>query len=82
MLCHPPDDELIGDLTAPKWRPVAGGPKASAKIRIESKEDIRKRLGRSTDAGDAVVQACSLPLLDRRAPYVLLEIDQRQSDWR
>ena len=63
-------------------QPVAGGPKASAKIRIESKEDIRKRLGRSTDAGDAVVQACSLPLLDRRAPYVLLEIDQRQSDWR
>jgi hypothetical protein len=24
---------------------------------VESKEDIRKRLGRSTDSGDAVVQA-------------------------
>lgn len=48
----PPDDELIGDLTAPRWRPVSGG-----KIKVESKDDIKKRLGRSTDCGDAVVQA-------------------------
>lgn len=48
----PPDDLLIGDLTTPKWRMMSGG-----KIQIESKDDIRKRLGRSTDDGDAVVQA-------------------------
>jgi hypothetical protein len=48
----PPDDELVGDLTAPRWREMSGG-----KIQVESKVDIRKRLGRSTDAGDAVVQA-------------------------
>lgn len=48
----PPDDELIGDLTAPHWREMSGG-----KIQVESKDDIRRRLGRSTDAGDAVVQA-------------------------
>ena len=48
----PPDDELIGDLTAPRSRPVSGG-----KIMVESKGDIRVRLGRSTDAGDAVVMA-------------------------
>lgn len=48
----PPDDLLIGDLCAPKWRQVAGG-----RILIESKDEIRKRLGRSTDTGDAVVQS-------------------------
>ena len=48
----PADDFLVGDLTAPKWREAAGG-----KIQVESKEDIRKRLGRSTDTGDAVVMA-------------------------
>jgi len=48
----PPDDKLIGDLTAPKWRVSSGG-----KIQIESKDDIKKRLGRSTDDGDAVVMA-------------------------
>lgn len=49
----PDDDVLVGDLTSPKWRVMAGG-----RIQVESKDDIRKRIGRSTDAGDAVVQAC------------------------
>jgi len=48
----PPDDKLIGDLTAPKWRVMSGG-----KIQVESKEDIKKRLKRSTDDGDAVVMS-------------------------
>lgn len=48
----PPDDKLTGDLTTPKWTVQSGG-----KIKIESKDEIRKRLGRSTDDGDAVVQA-------------------------
>jgi len=48
----PVDDELLGDLTAPKWKILSGG-----KIQVESKDDIRKRIGRSTDAGDATVQA-------------------------
>jgi len=48
----PPDDTLTGDLTAPHWHVQSGG-----KILIESKDDIRGRIGRSTDAGDAVVQA-------------------------
>lgn len=46
----PPDDRLIGDLTTPKWKLMSGG-----RIQIESKDDIRKRLGRSPDDGDAVV---------------------------
>jgi hypothetical protein len=48
----PPDDMLTGDLTAPHWRVMSGG-----KIQVESKETIKDRLGRSTDDGDAVVQA-------------------------
>lgn len=44
----PPDDILTGDLTAPHWNPTSTG-----KIKVESKDEIRKRLGRSTDAADA-----------------------------
>lgn len=54
FLALPPNDELTGDLTAPRWRAMSDG-----RIRIESKDDLRKaaRLGRSTDYGDAVIMA-------------------------
>lgn len=52
MLALPPDDLLTGDLAAPRWRISSGG-----KVVVESKDDLRKRIGRSTDAGDAVVMA-------------------------
>lgn len=58
----PPDDMLTGDLTAPKWRPMSGG-----RIQIESKESIKKRIGRSTDDGDAVVQAFMPPIEEEPA---------------
>lgn len=48
----PPDDLLLGDLTAPHWRVASGG-----RIQVESKDDVKKRIGRSTDDGDAVVMA-------------------------
>lgn len=51
-LALPPDDDLTADLTAPKWEERAG-----AVIKVEKKDDIKKRLGRSTDFGDAVVQS-------------------------
>jgi len=47
----PPCDVLTGDLTAPK----RGRMTSSGKLRVESKDDIRKRLGRSTDDGDTCV---------------------------
>jgi hypothetical protein len=53
-LALPPDDRLTGDLLAPKYREVSG-----ARIQVESKDDIRKRINRSTDDGDAVVMAYS-----------------------
>lgn len=55
----PPDDELTGELTTPKKRITSG-----AKIQVESKDDIKKRLkGRSTDSADAVIQGVVGPEL-------------------
>jgi len=45
----PPDPVLAADLAAPRWRLGLRG------IEIESKDDIRDRIGRSPDRGDAVV---------------------------
>lgn len=47
----PNDQELLADLTAPTFGLSKSG------IQIESKDDIRKRLGRSTDKADAVIMA-------------------------
>jgi hypothetical protein len=47
----PDDPKLIADLTAPTFIPTPNG------IKVEKKEDVCERLGRSTDHGDAVVMA-------------------------
>lgn len=49
-LALPPDDDLTGDLTAPRWTMTSGG-----KIKVEPKEKVKERLGRSPDSGDATV---------------------------
>lgn len=51
-LALPPNDVLLGELTAPKWWLTPSG-----RIQVESKDDVRKRLGRSTDHADAVGQS-------------------------
>jgi hypothetical protein len=48
----PPDDEMIGDLTAPTWKQTSSG-----KIQIEAKDEIKARLKRSPDRGDSVVMS-------------------------
>ncbi len=52
----PPDTELKADLCAPRWMMRVSG------IQIEDKDEIVKRIGRSPDAGDAVVLAAMPPL--------------------
>jgi hypothetical protein len=47
----PPDTELRNDLRAAKFSIVGG------KIKVENKDDIRERIGRSPDKGDAVLLA-------------------------
>lgn len=44
--------ELLGDLTAPHWKIDS-----NSRILIEAKVEIKKRIGRSTDTGDAVVMS-------------------------
>lgn len=51
-----PDNELLADLTSARYKVGPSG------IQIESKEDIKKRIRRSTDCGDAFV----LSLLEGR----------------
>ncbi len=51
-ICLPPDEKLAEDLSAPRWEHVTGG-----KVVIEDKKALRKRIGRSTDLGDAVILA-------------------------
>lgn len=47
----PDDRELLADLTAPTYEPIPGG------IKLEAKDKLVKRIGRSPDRGDAVVMA-------------------------
>lgn len=47
----PPDKQLLRDLTAPLWKPQGG------KVKVESRDDIIKRIGRSPDWGSAIVLA-------------------------
>ncbi len=53
MLALPPDASVKADLAAPRWELTARG------IKIEDKNQIRKRLGRSPDEGDAIVMCLS-----------------------
>jgi hypothetical protein len=63
----PPDDYLVGDLTAPRWHQRTVG------VQIESKDAIRRRLGRSTDVGDAIVHAFYY-LIDRASKWWIYDI--------
>lgn len=51
QIALPPDPKLKADLCTPMWKLTTSG------IQVESKEDIKKRLGRSTDRGDAYIMA-------------------------
>jgi hypothetical protein len=50
-LALPPDAGLLADLCAPRYKKAARG------VQVESKEEIKKRIGRSPDKGDSAVYA-------------------------
>lgn len=54
VIALPPDPELRSDLASPRWELTTRG------VKIESKDDIKKRLGRSPDKGDAVTMCLSM----------------------
>ena len=47
------DDDAIGELTTPRYEIVD----SSGKIKIEKKDEVRERLGRSPDIADALLLA-------------------------
>ncbi len=53
VIALPPGAEVRADLAAPHWKLTVRG------ILIESKDDIRKRIGRSPGKGDAMVMVIS-----------------------
>lgn len=61
-ICLPPDPELLADLCAPTWS------LSSSAIRVEGREDIVKRIGRSPDLGSAYI----LGLMDTPKRAVML----------
>lgn len=67
----PPDEKLRAQLTAPLWKPVGDV------IQIEGKDDIRKRLGTSTDRADAVIMAWF-----HRKRSILRKVSQNQNTRR
>lgn len=52
IVALPDLENLRTDLTVPKWKVTSGG-----KIQVEPKDEVKKRLGRSPDHGDAVVMS-------------------------
>lgn len=81
----PPDDMLLGDLCAPRWRRVQ-----AEKVEVEPKDSpskdealslmrwgtVNQRLGRSPDRGDAVVQAFALDVLFPNSGAPAVEISE------
>lgn len=61
IICLPPDPILVADLCAPRYDVV--NHKGKSCIRVETKEDVKDRLGRSPDRGDAVTMAWSIGLI-------------------
>lgn len=59
----PPDPQLRADLCAPKWELTQAG------IKVERKDEIIKRIGRSPDRGDAVVLANIATVKDEALPW-------------
>jgi hypothetical protein len=70
----PPDPELLGELAAARWGVATDG-----SIKIEDKEKIRDRIGRSPNKADAVIMCLSegnkeaIKRLQARAPKVILQ---------
>ena len=62
-ICLPPDGQLLADLCAPRYKIGEGNV-----IQVENKEELKKRIGRSPDKGDAVVYASIDTPVDIRAP--------------
>lgn len=64
QIALPPDPELLADLTIVRWELTPQG------IKIRSKDEIKKDLGRSPDRGDAVTLAMIETLKEDMDPLI------------
>jgi len=62
----PPGNEIVADLCAARWSLTAAG------IQIEKKEDIKDRIGRSPDKGEAILFA-NMPKPKGKVPGILAQ---------
>lgn len=58
-LALPPGNEIVADLCAARYRMLAGGV-----VQIEEKDEIKKRIGRSPDVGEAIMLSLLPPMPD------------------
>lgn len=74
----PPDQELLGDLCAMRYKPVTMG--RNVAILMRDKDEIRDELGRSPDKGDALAMTFidGLPAAAGRQTYT----EAPEPDWR
>lgn len=59
-ICLPKDNALKAELCAARWSlvpPTAGNSSLKGRIKVESKDDIKKRIGKSPDKADAICYA-------------------------
>lgn len=88
LIALPPDEmlpvlpgedapSLTGELISPRWEVVGGG-----RIKVESKDEIRKRIKRSTDLADPIIQALFLELLQAPTQGMPFDLGTSASKWR
>lgn len=73
QIALPDDDDLVAELAAPRYNIYANG-----RLKVEAKDEIRKRLGRSTDSADAVIQAFWVDGPAAGGEFIPYEQDQRR----
>lgn len=71
------DDRFTLELCAPEY----SMDNASNKIKLESKEDIRERIGVSPDIGDALALTFAFPVATRMEVGPLARTHKAESDW-
>lgn len=82
-LALPPGNEVVADLCAAKYKWLAGGV-----VQIEEKDEIKKRINRSPDVGEAIMLAHlqtlipTAPLPDNKAESRWTDREVEGSRWR
>ncbi len=75
-LALPPDTELLADLCSARYEVSAAG------VKVEDKEEIKERIGRSPDIGEAVMMANASAGVDWQNADNLGHVEDYKSRWQ